>query len=187
MVGIRAKRSQFRKEFQVSSVKSGKLGGQPSVSSCFQLYTSNFRRNADRPGGRNVQNEPNFPPVPGGSGSGERGPWRAIVQNEANLSPVSGNGRAGRHEAPCRADCAKRSQFVPGRAANVRNKPNSPPGARGTRTGGRGTRGCCTQTNPIPAIVPIGRSAFPGGNCHLSLIPSAGACNLPVLVWGRVR
>jgi hypothetical protein len=37
-------------------------------------------------------------------------------------------------------------------------------GAGGANPGGRGTRGI-VQTNPVPALMPIRRSAFPGDNC----------------------
>jgi hypothetical protein len=54
--------ANFGRSFKcnVSSVKSGKTGFESSGSSCFELHTSNFRRNADCPEAI-VRNKPNSP------------------------------------------------------------------------------------------------------------------------------
>jgi len=99
-----------------------------------------------------------------------------------------------------------------GRGANASNKPNLPPAARGpagfivrkkpnwprpimrnkanwaragpggTRPGGRGPGGV-VQTNPIPAIVPIRRSAFPGG----TIVPNKAKLERPWGIWRPAR
>ncbi len=79
---------------------------------------------------------------------------------------------------PARADCAKRTQFGEVKCAKrtqsgptSRKGPGSPKGetcktnpisGRGPAGRGLGTRDV-VQTNPIPVIMPIRRSAFPGG------------------------
>jgi len=73
-----------------------------------------------------------------------------------------GPGRCGSR----RVKDAKRTQFAARRTGvggTDRAKRTQFPAAPGrSRPGGRGTRGV-VQTNPIPAIMPIRRSAFPGG------------------------
>jgi hypothetical protein len=63
---------------KVLSVKSGKPGDEPSQSSYFELYASNFRRNADWPE-RIVQNEPNLQELAAGRGG-------SIVRNKPNFA-----------------------------------------------------------------------------------------------------
>ncbi len=107
------------------------------------------------PGGQTCKTNPVW-----GSPAGARG---RIVQNEPNFR----RGRVGR---ATRGECAKRTQFGPrgpemdahwrtwglGQGRLCKTNPILPP-ERGLATRG------VVQTNPIPAIVPIRRSAFPGG------------------------
>jgi hypothetical protein len=101
----------------------------------------------------NVRNKPNSRQCRVERGFGDKG----CCTNEPNschyADPEIGvSGRANR---------AKQSQFAAtprgtvlrGRGANARNKPNFPAG---------GDKGV-VQTNPTPTIMPIRRSAFPGG------------------------
>ena len=105
----RAKRTQFRKESQVSGFKSeaGELGGE---SSCFKLHTSNLRRSAD---GTCCTNEANwarsvkFQACEAGE---------TIMRNEPNSGRLAGRERT---RARCPRHREERGQSMPPRQARA--------------------------------------------------------------------
>ncbi len=135
--------------------------------------------------GQIVQNEPNlqeptavrgwadcakrsqFQAVPGGSGPGERGPWRAIVQNRAILTPVSGNGRAPAGMGPCRGRLRKTKPIWPSLTESrdswgqrCETNPIQCPSTPG-RTGPQ-ERGIGANVQNEPNLAQLGRRQVPG-------------------------
>jgi len=101
---------------------------------------------------------PISPAVPGGSGSGGRGSWRAIVQNEPNFpgdarwDEAAGPRSDGAASPVAGANHAKRTQFPPvGQDPGSRLCKTNPISAGAGRDGAAGARnaGQTCKTNPI--------------------------------------
>jgi hypothetical protein len=124
-------------------------------------YNGPRRNKANSPGRRAKQTQ--FPggarwDQPGGPGSnGEASPVTGAKHAKQTQFPAVGRASG--------ADCAKQSQF-----SRRTCETNLIPRGRAEAMDGKYAQ--------MPA------TPFAGRNCHLSLIPSAGACNLQVLVWG---